>query len=151
MGIRSVNRDDLDTFVNLYKISYQGLEDYAYTRNRDIKHYFRWLMSRDKDGFFIAEIEMPVGFVACDTNWISFFDDTRVGEIHELFVHPEWRGRGIGKELLTTAIEYAKSKNRFLIELWVGETNELAKRFYQKNGFVEKGSWGKWIRMIKKV
>jgi len=86
-----VSINDLDAFMGLYKLSYKGLEEYAYTKNRDIKHYFKWLMRRDEEGFFVAKIGEPVGFIACDTNWISFFDDREVGEIHELFVHPEWR------------------------------------------------------------
>ena len=151
MEIRRVSINDLDAFMGLYKLSYKGLEEYAYTKNRDIKHYFKWLMRRDEEGFFVAEIGEPVGFIACDTNWISFFDDREVGEIHELFVHPEWRGKGIGKKLLEIGIDYAMTKGRNLIELWVGTTNDTAKKFYEKNGFIEKGSWGKWVRMVKKI
>lgn len=155
--IRKVNNNDSEAFVRIYKLAYQGLEEYAYTKNRDIKYYFRWLKRRDENGFLIAESATkihgnePVGFVACDTNWISLFDDREVGEIHELFVHPNWRGMGIGKTLLKESIEYAKSKGKDLIELWVGVTNNIAKRFYEKNGFVEQGMWGKWIRMIKRI
>ncbi|RLI74849.1 N-acetyltransferase [Archaeoglobales archaeon] len=151
MEIRRVSINDLDAFMGLYKLSYKGLEEYAYTKNRDIKHYFKWLMRRDEEGFFVAKIGEPVGFIACDTNWISFFDDREVGEIHELFVHPEWRGKGIGKKLLEIGIDYAMTKGRNLIELWVGTTNDAAKKFYEKNGFIEKGSWGKWVRMVKKI
>ena len=150
--IRNVNIEDIEAFVSLYKLSYIGLEEYAYTKNRDIRHYFKWLLKRDSDGFYVAELkDEPIGFIACDTNWTSFFDAAKVGEIHELFVHPNWRGRGIGRMMLNTAIEYAKNKGRSVIELWVGEKNRKAIEFYKKNGFVEKGSWGKWIRMVKKI
>jgi len=150
--IRNVTNEDLDDFVEIYREAYRGLEEYAYTRTRDIKSYFRWLMNRDRDGFFVAEIDdKPVGFVACDTNWISVFENEKVGEIHEIFVHPKWQGKGIGSALLLRALDYARSKGRRLAELWVGVGNLKAKRFYEKFGFEESGSWGRWIRMIREI
>ena len=152
LKIRNVVSKDIDSFVQIYKEAYKGLEEYAYTRTKDIKWYFRWLMSRDKDGFFVAEVNgKPVGFVGCDTNWISIFEKDVVGEIHEIFVHPDWQGKGIGKTLLLKALSYIKSKNRKLAGLWVGIKNEKAKQFYRKMGFIEVGTWGKWLRMIKRL
>jgi len=150
LRIRNATNDDLDSFVQIYKEAYRGLEEYAYTKTKDIRWYFRWLMNRDRDGFFVAEVDgKPVGFVGCDANWVSLFENDTVGEIHEIFVHPSWQRMGIGKILLLKALDYAKSKGRKLAGLWVGMTNERAKRFYKKMGFVETGSWGKWLRMIK--
>ncbi len=152
LKIRNVTSDDLNAFVEIYKQAYKGLEEYAYTKTKDIKYYFRWLMNRDRDGFFVAEVgDKPVGFVACDANWISFFENEEVGEIHEIFVHPKWQGRGIGSELLLKALDYAKERGRKIAELWVGIGNVKAKRFYEKFGFRESGSWGRWLRMIKEI
>ncbi|AAB90723.1 GNAT family N-acetyltransferase [Archaeoglobus fulgidus] len=131
MEIRRADKDDLDDFVRVYVESYRGLEDYAYTRKRDVKNYFKWLLSRDKDGVMVAEIDgEAVGFVACDTNWFSIFERKKVGEIHELFVLPEFRGEGIGAKLMEKALEYALERNRKVAELWVGRTNYRARRFY---------------------
>jgi len=152
LRIRNVTSDDLDAFVEIYKQAYKGLEEYAYTKTKDIKSYFRWLMNRDKDGFFVAEVDgKPVGFVACDANWHSFFENEEVGEIHEIFVHPKWQGKGIGSILLLRALDYAKERRRKIAELWVGVGNIKARRFYEKFGFEEKGSWGRWIRMMKRI
>jgi ribosomal protein S18 acetylase RimI-like enzyme len=148
--IRRADKDDLDDFVRVYVESYRGLEDYAYTRKRDVKNYFKWLLSRDKDGVMVAEIDgEAVGFVACDTNWFSIFERKKVGEIHELFVLPEFRGEGIGAKLMEKALEYALERNRKVAELWVGRTNYRARRFYASQGFEEAGEWGKWVRMRK--
>ena len=152
LRIRNVVKDDQAEFVRIYKEAYRGLEEYAYTSTRDIKWYFRWLMARDKDGFFVAEVNgRPVGFVACDANWVSFFENTEIGEIHEIFVHPDWQGRGIGSKLLERAIEYARSRRRRLAGLWVGVGNVKAKKFYEKFGFREIGVWGRWIRMVREI
>ena len=152
LRIRNVTNRDLDAFVRIYKDAYRGLEEYAYTRTKDIRWYFRWLMNRDCDGFFVAEVDgKPVGFVACDTNWLSFFENEEVGEIHEIFVHPNWQGKGIGTALLLKALKYAKERGRKVAALWVGIGNIKARKFYEKFGFQERGTWGRWLRMVKKL
>ncbi len=151
--IRSItDNDPLETLVDVYRSAYRGLEDYAYTRTTDIRRYLRWLISRDKNGFFVAEANKQlIGFIGCDTNWISFFEFKRVCEIHEIAVLSEWQGRGVGRTLLFKALEYAKNRGRNLVELWVGIRNYRAIKFYEKMGFVRRNSWGKWLRMTKKI
>ncbi len=150
--IRRVSVEDLKAFVNVYKEAYRGLEEYAYIRSKDIKWYFRWLMNRDRDGFFAAVLnDNPVGFIASDTNWFSFFEGEEVGEIHEIVVHPRWQNRGIGSSLMIKALDYIRSRNRKVVELWVGIGNYKAIRFYERFGFVKRGCMGRWLRMIKKL
>lgn len=152
MEIRKADRSGIDDFVRVYIESYRGLENYAYTRKRDIKNYFKWLLSRDKDGVMVALINSEaVGFVACDTNWFSVFERKKVGEVHELFILPEYRGKGIGAKLLGKALEYARERERKVAELWVGRTNYRARRFYASQSFEEGGEWGKWVRMRKEL
>ena len=106
LRIRNATNDDLDSFIQIYREAYRGLEEYAYTKTKDIRWYFRWLMNRDRDGFFVAEVDgKPVGFVGCDANWVSLFENDTVGEIHEIFVHPDWQRKGIGKILLLKALD----------------------------------------------
>lgn len=146
-----MNALDIDAFTRLYALAYRGLEQYAYTRRRDIRRYFKWLLARDPNGFFVAELDEPIGFIACDTNWFSFIEKRLVGEIHELFVHPAYRNRGVGRTIVQRAIEYARSRGRRLITLWVGRDNEAAKRFYRKLGFIETATYGIWTRMVREA
>jgi len=147
--IRNVTGDDIRSFVQVYREAYAGLEEYAYRRNREIKNYFRWLIKRDADGLFLAETDEKevVGFVACDANWFSPVEGGDAGEIHELFVKPEFQRRGVGRALLKTSLNYMKSKRKKYIGLWVGISNNKAIQFYRKMGFTEDGTWGKWLRM----
>jgi len=66
VNIRNVRAGDADLFIKIYAESYKGLEKYAYTNEEDIREYFKWLFSRDPEGFLIIEIDEPVGFIACD-------------------------------------------------------------------------------------
>ena len=149
LNIRKVKPEDINTFVNIYISAYASLTDYKYTSKKDIKNYFKWLYRRDSEGFFIAEIDKkPVGFCACDSNWVNR-EGKPVFAIHEVFVLPEFTGNGIGKALIEKALEYACTKGRKTVELWVGEKNYKAINFYKKLGFKEVGKWGKWIKMTK--
>jgi ribosomal protein S18 acetylase RimI-like enzyme len=151
IGFRGVSSQDIGDLLNIYKRSYEGLEEYAYTRNREIKSYIRWMLSRDRNGFIVAELaeSRKVGFVMVDTNWLSPFERRKVGEIHELVVLPEFRNRGIGSMLVLKAFEYMSLKNRNVAELWVGYKNLSAQKFYKKLGFEERDHFGKWIRMTR--
>jgi len=149
VNIRKVMLTDIESFVDLYILSYKGLEQYAYTRKGDIEDYFKWLLKRDSEGFLMVEADEPLAFIACDTNWFSSFDGEIVSEIHELFVHPNYRRRGIGRILVEKGIDYAKKMNKASMGLWVGVKNLPAREFYRKMGFIETITSGKWVRMIK--
>lgn len=150
--IRRAKREDLEDFIRLYREAYEGYEEYAYTTTKDIRDYFKWLYGRDKDGIFVALIDVkPVGFAAVDSNWFSRIERKIVAELHELFVTREVRGKGVASRLLKEAENYGKKKRRDEMGLWVGESNEPAKDFYRKHGFKESGKLGKWIRMIKRI
>jgi len=145
--IRRVTKDDEKHFIEVYTSAYRGLEEYAYTGRRDVKWYFRWLLKRDPNGFYTYVVEKPVGFIACDCNWFSVFEGNDVAEIHEIVVHPNWQGRGIGTALMKKALDYARSRGKKIVELWVGVRNERAIRFYKNLGFREMGVVGRWLRM----
>ncbi len=151
MIIRKVRRDDIDSFVEIYREAYEGFEEYAYTTKREIRNYFKWLYGRDKNGFLVVEDKMPIGFSACDTYWISPFERDRVAELHELFVRKEFQGKGIASKLLHESEMYGIHAGRRIMGLWVGKKNDPAKKFYLKHGFRVSGELGKWIRMTKEI
>jgi GNAT superfamily N-acetyltransferase len=53
------------------------------------------------------------------------------GRIDQLYVAPEWLGRGIGRRLL----DLAKARAGGDLELWTFQVNERARRFYERHGF----------------
>jgi len=149
LNIRLVKPEDINAFVKTYINAYSTLPDYKYTSKKDIKNYFKWLYKRDPEGFFVAEVNgKPVGFCACDSHWVNK-NHKLVLAIHEIFVLPDFSGKGIGKALIQKALEYGRSKGLNIVELWVGEKNYKAINFYKNLGFKEEGKWGKWIKMTK--
>jgi len=77
---------------------------------------------------------VPVGLANC-FEVFSTFSCKPVVNIHDLVVSKEFRGNGIGKNLLEKVEEIAKSKNCCKITLEVLSGNEVAKSSYKKFGF----------------
>ena len=148
--IRRARREDLSAFIEVYTRAYRGLEEYAYTTRRRIKAYFHWLITRDRDGVFVAEVDGEVvGFICSDSRWISDFAKEEVGAIHELVVLPEYRRMGVARQLMEKALEHLRERGRSVVELWVGVKNRSAMRFYESMGFQARDVVGKWLRMVK--
>ena len=58
------------------------------------------------------------------------------GEIHSVFVHPHYRGRGISSQLFSKMLETAFDQNGLTkIMLTVTQGNVAAKALYEKHGF----------------
>lgn len=58
---------------------------------------------------------------------------------------PEWRGKGVGEELMRAAIKDAQSKGMTRIELTVYEPNKNAIALYKKLGFEAEGLFRKGV------
>ncbi|GGI41075.1 GNAT family N-acetyltransferase [Mammaliicoccus stepanovicii] len=56
-------------------------------------------------------------------------------EISQLYIHVDYQGIGIGKQLLNRAKNYSNGK----LQLYTFDKNEYAKTFYEKNGFKKVG------------
>lgn len=59
----------------------------------------------------------------------------RVAMVEDVVVLPEYRGQGIGTELMKFAIEFAKAQGVNRLTLLTDASNEKAQKFYQKFGF----------------
>ncbi|KRP46372.1 putative acetyltransferase [Pseudomonas libanensis] len=61
---------------------------------------------------------------------ITGFAGVAAGKVEMLFIDPQYRGQGLGRQLLAYAIEHMNAE-----ELDVNEQNPLALGFYLKQGF----------------
>lgn len=68
-------------------------------------------------------------------NVMAWQDSEDTGTIEDLFVMPEWRNKGIARELLREACRYLKERGMSYAELSVLVDNETALNLYQSVGF----------------
>jgi ribosomal protein S18 acetylase RimI-like enzyme len=59
----------------------------------------------------------------------------RTLELKRMYLRPEARGRGLGKELLEIALDYARANGTEVIRLDTSERMLAAQRLYEANGF----------------
>ena len=146
--LQKLDQETLERLIEIYMNAYEGMREYGGEGEGYAKRYLRWCWSKAKDGFFVAKIgDRIVGFIVCDDDWYSRYENKTLGAIHEFAVDKKYQGHGIGKKLMEKCFEYLREKD---IELWVGEKNARAKRFYEEYGFREVGKHGIWVRMVKR-
>jgi GNAT superfamily N-acetyltransferase len=58
-----------------------------------------------------------------------------VALLDELYVVPEWRGRGLGSALLSAAETVTRERGGELLEINVDGGDTAARRFYQRHGY----------------
>ena len=64
----------------------------------------------------------------------------KAGELTTLYVLPEWWGRGCGRALMEAILERARGRCYLCVTLWVLDSNQRARRFYEKAGFAADGA-----------
>ena len=77
--------------------------------------------------------DMPVGFALFFHNFSTFLGRHGL-YLEDLFVVPEWRGKGVGKQLLAHVATIAESRNCGRMEWAVLDWNESAIAFYRRMG-----------------
>lgn len=65
--------------------------------------------------------------------------DQAMGEIDRIYVHPGLIGNGVGRALMSHALQRLKTLGCTKAFLWVFEANPRARRFYQSMGFSSAG------------
>jgi len=89
----------------------------------------------------IAELEkIPVGQALFFHNFSTFLGKPGI-YLEDLYVKPEFRGKGIGKALLKKVIETAKERNCGRVEWVVLDWNKPSIDFYKRMGAKEMKDW----------
>lgn len=137
ISIRRATVDDADAVSKL------AAEFHAYLRKLGDASIFHFNASTYiRDGF--GDEPAFIGLVAHSDHDIigylllQFGYDTdqsrRLAYVDDLFVSESWRGRGVGKALMTRAADTARSHGAQALWWGVHELNERAFRFYENLG-----------------
>jgi ribosomal protein S18 acetylase RimI-like enzyme len=137
--IREAKESDLLTIV---KLTLELIEVMGDTEGIDIKliaENCRNLLSEANSYILVAEIEgIIVGFVNFTTRK-TILHRGLSGLIDELIIDKSYRSKGIGKQLLLSAIEKSRQLGCCEVEVSTEKTNIKAREFYRQCGFTERG------------
>ena len=89
---------------------------------------------------WVAEMEDgPVGFAITGKSQDADADD-RTAEVYAIYLAPEHVGKGVGRQLFGHAMRDLSERRFTTATLWVLETNERARRFYEIAGWKPDGT-----------
>lgn len=97
------------------------------------------LQSEDAACFLAYEAGVPVGFAQCQLrhDYVEGSQTSPVGYLEGIFVQPEFRHRGLAKQLLGACERWAKEKGclEFASDCELG--NDASLNFHHSMGFIE--------------
>ncbi len=139
--IRSAQPSDLPTIVSLIRAlaEYEKLtHDVVLDETRLEEHLFG---PKPYAEVLMAEADgRSVGFALFFHNYSTFLSRPGI-YLEDLFVLPEYRGRGLGKALLVKLAQLARDRDCGRLEWTVLDWNEPSIRFYESLGAVPKKEW----------
>ena len=66
--------------------------------------------------------------------------------IANVAVHPDYRGRGIATQMMQASLDMVRQRGGHIAVLQVDYDNEVARRLYERLGFVYERAWSHWRR-----
>lgn len=96
-----------------------------------------WLSRISRGANFLAyaggSAAVPAGIVgACEPR-------PRTAELVSMWLSPQARGQGVGRVLVEAVLQWARTEGHNSVHLWVTETNDPARRLYERCGFALTG------------
>ena len=121
--------------VTSWQAAYRGLIDSDFLDSLDVAdRTANWsrILRQTRGRALVAESDGEiVGFCvvgpSIDLDW---------GEVYSIYLAPEHWGRGHGRELLTAAERALADSGHHQAMLWVLDTNQRARDFYERQGWV---------------
>jgi putative acetyltransferase len=120
-GMTAIEVGDMPRVVAVWEASVRATHHFL--TEADIQ-YLKSLVADD-----LAQVETLLGVRDGDGQVIGFIG-VEGDEVAALFIHPAWRGQGIGRRLFTYAVETLGATR-----VDVNEQNDQAVGFYRRMGF----------------
>lgn len=140
MTFRFANQEDVSVILRFIKdlAAYEKMADQVIA---DEKLLSEWIFEKKKAEVLFALVEgKPVGFALFFHNFSTFLG--RAGlYLEDLFVLPEYRGRGCGKGLLKQLAKIAVERGCGRLEWWCLDWNKPSIDFYLSLGAEPMSDW----------
>jgi len=137
--VREATKSDLPAIGKLLQDLTDAMDD---TEGNDIRIAIKTcehLLSDASSHFLVAATEgTAVGFINFTIRQ-TVLHRSPSALIDELVVAEEYRGKGVGKQLVLAAIEECRQLGCCEVEVSTEKTNLKAREFYKKCGFEERG------------
>lgn len=142
MSIHSIKPYELESALRIIRNSFATVADEFHLTKENCPGYTA----------FITLEKLKIKYDSGDRMYMYTLDSVPVGvfslkqldyetwELDHLAVLPEYRHRGIGKELLEFAEKTIQVQNGKLLKIGIMEENVKLKQWYMRNGFLSTGT-----------
>lgn len=135
LPIRPLGTDEVDILTDIQNRSFTGIWGFSPNATEEISYATH--NASATEGIRIAmDGERPVGYC-----WVRIQENGRGknwGRIGMLGVDPDYRGKGLGRELLLAGLSYLKEKGFKTAQITVDSENTVAYALYQSVGFTHR-------------
>ncbi|MDR1834508.1 MAG: GNAT family N-acetyltransferase [Fusobacteriaceae bacterium] len=138
--LREAQRKDTALVLGFIKglAEYEHLEHMVEATEEMLARYF---FDEKKVEVLICEYEgKAVGFALFFHNFSTFLGKPGL-YIEDIYIEPEYRGKGLGKGMLTTVAQIAVERDYGRVEWACLDWNEPSIRFYKSQGAVPMDEW----------
>jgi len=137
---RFATREDTPLILEFIK----GLAEYEKMSDEvvaDVKTLESWIFDKQKaEVIFVLEDDKEVGFALFFHNFSTFLGRAGI-YLEDLFVKPEYRGRGYGKALIKKLAQIAVERGCGRLEWWCLDWNKPSIDFYLSLGAKPMDEW----------
>lgn len=140
MKVEQVSVHSRDHTIDLMKKYFEFYEREVPSTDDIQQHVTRFIENQKFGVQFIAhDNDMPIGFTTLYFTY-STLSLAPLSIMNDLYVEPNFRGKGVADALFDKCVEYSKSRGIHKME-WVTATdNHRAQKFYDRKGG-EKSTW----------
>lgn len=140
MEFRFAEREDVGLILDFIKslAEYEKMSDQVVATPELLAE---WIFDRKKaEVIFVLHEGREVGFALFFHNFSTFLGRAGI-YLEDLFVQPEYRGKGYGKALLCKLAALAVERGCGRLEWWCLDWNKPSIDFYRKLGAVPMDEW----------
>jgi GNAT superfamily N-acetyltransferase len=144
--------DDLPAVIDLIELGFrdeldpQGFKMISVMRNMARRHFWTrlfWETPTGPAGFVWIEKGRLIGNLSLRRAQTRHISGWMIGNV---VVHPDFRGRGIGRALMNAALATVEEQNGRWVGLEVRADNEPARHLYESLHFAKVGQTDHWVR-----
>ncbi len=130
--IREASVSDMDSLVELLKTLFSVEEDFVFNESLQRRGLAMMLENQEERCIMVAETDGKVIGICSIQTLISTAEGGQVGLVEDVVVNPSYRGKGIGKMLLSSLEKWAKKRGLKRLQLLADQNNLPALEFYEK-------------------
>jgi ribosomal protein S18 acetylase RimI-like enzyme len=137
MNIFTLNKDELYRIKDLW----QELNQHHHNVSTYFKKHFAGFTFEQRIGALIKKEKLIVFAASENNHYIGYCiatKDQEIGEIDSIYIKDAFRGKDVGKQLMTKALSWLDEQGCKTIKVAIAEGNERALDFYRQFGFSER-------------